>query len=260
MKVKEVIVRHSVVRSGGNDMTHSRLLIATLAFPLAVFCFSSASAQTNDRAQAVTEFEDLSGKMKALDNRLLVVSAEDKAAFADFLKQPDTGLIRLLPREKYDMKLSIRGGGAYYSFTRLTHEYGHGSDIVLEQGKFSSGFAGFNFGLFISFGDLPLEGATLENAGVNALAEYQAPSMEAEIRAQQRQTHQGIKLGEFTATSYLPAKVGTTFALRSLYYDVSDVLVAFRVVRQDQDGSVILLWKTLKKFPAPTAIRENRSQ
>src|SRR5215475_15684561 len=111
MKLKDIIVRYSVIRSGGNDMTHSRLLIATLAFPLALFCFSSASAQTNDRAQAVAEFEDLSGKMRALDNSLLVVSAEDKEAFADFLKQPDTGLIRLLPREKYDMKLSIRGGG-----------------------------------------------------------------------------------------------------------------------------------------------------
>ena len=240
-------------------MTHSRLLIATLAFPLALFCFSSASAQTNDRAQAVTEFEDLLGKMKALENRLLVVSAEDKAAFADFLKQPDTGLIRLLPREKYDMKLSIRGGGAFYSFTRLSHEYGS-ADILLEQGKFKSGFAGFDFGLFISLGDLPLEGVTLENAEVNALAEYQAPPTEAEIRAQYQQTHQGIKLGEFTAASRSPAKVGTTYALRSLEFDVSDVLVAFRVIRQDQDGSVVLLWKTLKKFPVPTAILENRSQ
>jgi hypothetical protein len=241
-------------------MTHSRLLIATLAFPLALFCFSSAYAQTNDRAQALTEFEDLLGKMRALENRLLVVSAEDKAAFADFLKQPDTGLIRLLPREKYDRKLPISGCGAYYSFTRLSHEYGRGSDIVLEQGKFSSGFAGFDLGFFISLGDLPLEGVTLENAGVNALAEYQAPPTEAEIRAQYRQTRQGIKLGEFTATSYLPANVGTTYALRSLNFDVSDALVAFRVIRQDQDGSVVLLWKTLKKFPTPTAIRENRSQ
>jgi hypothetical protein len=260
MNVKDVIVRYSVVRSGGNDMTHSRLLIATLAFPLALFCFSSASAQTNDHAQAVTEFKDLSGKMKAAENRLLAVSAEDKSAFADFLKQPDTGLTRLLPREKYDRMLSISGGGAYYSFTRLTHEYGRGSDIGLEKGKFSSGFAGFDFGFFISLGDLPLEAVTLENAGVNALAEYQAPPTEAEIRAQHRQTHQGIKLGEITAASYLPANVGTTYALRSLNFDVSDVLVAFRVIRQDQDGSMVLLWKTLKIFPTPTAIRENRSQ
>ena len=241
-------------------MAQSRLLIATLALLSALFCFSSASAQTNDRAQAVREFEDLLGKMQAVGNRLLVVSAEDKATFADFLKQPDTGLIRLLPREKYDRMLSISGGGAYYSFTRLTHEYGRGSDIGLEKGKFSSGFAGFDFGFFISLGDLPLEAVALENAGVNALAEYQAPSTEAEIRAQHRQTHQGIKLGEITATSYLPANVGTTYVLRSLNFDVSDVLVAFRVVRQDQDGSMVLLWKTLKNFPAPTAIRENRSQ
>jgi hypothetical protein len=39
--------------------------------------------------------------------------------------------------------------------------------------------------------------------------------------------------------------------LRAINYRVSDVLVAFRVIRQDADGSMILLWKMLKTFPTP---------
>ena len=38
---------------------------------------------------------------------------------------------------------------------------------------------------------------------------------------------------------------------RSISYDHSDVLVAFRVVRKDFDGSVVLLWKILKKYSKP---------
>ena len=34
-------------------------------------------------------------------------------------------------------------------------------------------------------------------------------------------------------------------------YDKSDVLVALQVVRQDEDGSLVLLWMMLKKFAAP---------
>jgi len=240
-------------------MTQSRLTIATLAISLVLFCFSTAPAQSIDRPQIEREIHSLYDQIREKEKLFLAPSKEDQEAYAKFLEQPDMGLIRLLPREKYDGKLSIRGGGAYYSFTRLTHEYGYGSDIELQQGKFSVGFAGFDFGFFIPLGDLPLEAVTLENAGVKALAEYQAPPTEAEIRAQHRQTYQGINLGEFTATSYVPAKVGATYTLRSFDFDNSDVLVAFRVVREDLDGSVVLLWKMLKKFPKPTAIRENRS-
>lgn len=54
-----------------------------------------------------------------------------------------------------------------------------------------------------------------------------------------------------------------TYILRSISYERFDVLVAFRMVRKDTDGSLILLWKKLKRIPHPvpdppasTAIRE----
>ena len=34
-------------------------------------------------------------------------------------------------------------------------------------------------------------------------------------------------------------------------YDQADVLVAFRVVDIDSDGSAVILWKLLKTYPAP---------
>ncbi len=51
--------------------------------------------------------------------------------------------------------------------------------------------------------------------------------------------------------SSLPSMTNRTYILRSISYNRFDVLVAFRVVRQDADGSVILVWKRLKEFPTP---------
>jgi hypothetical protein len=47
--------------------------------------------------------------------------------------------------------------------------------------------------------------------------------------------------------------VNHTYALRSIRYDKSDVLVVFRVVRKEKDGSLIILWKRLKESPATPA-------
>jgi hypothetical protein len=51
--------------------------------------------------------------------------------------------------------------------------------------------------------------------------------------------------------------VNNSYVLRSIDYARSDLLVAFRIVRQDSDGSVVLLWKLLKKYPTPALARAN---
>ena len=51
--------------------------------------------------------------------------------------------------------------------------------------------------------------------------------------------------------------MNTTYLLRSINYGESDVLVALRVVRKDTDGSVIIVWKLLKKYSAPELVQNN---
>jgi hypothetical protein len=38
------------------------------------------------------------------------------------------------------------------------------------------------------------------------------------------------------------------------------LLVALKVVRQDTDGSLIIAWKLLKKFPKPELARDTAAQ
>lgn len=214
-----------------------------------------ARAQTNERAKAAAEIESLRAQIREREPVLLAPSKEDQQAYAEFLAQPHTGLVRLLPREKWDGKLSMRGGGAYYSFARLAQEYGNGSDIELQQGYFSVGFAGADFGFLVNLGDTPLENVMLESESVKPLAEFQTPAQEKGAREQQRRASAGFKESEKTYVDRVEAVAGHTYVLRSVNYETSDVLVAFRVVRKDDDGSTVLLWKLLKKYPKPALER-----
>lgn len=227
------------------------LSLAPLAL-LTLALHAPARAQTTDRAQAAAEIESLREQIKARETVLLAPPRADAAAHDAFLAQPGTGLVRLLPREKWDGKLSTRGGGAYYSFTNKTHEYGYGSDIQLEQDYFSVGFAGADYGLLVNLGDVPLETLTAEAEGVSHLAGLATPSAESEARDLKRRTKRGFEEGGRTYHSRLPVGVRQTYALRSINYSQWDVLVGFRVLRQDSDGSVVLLWKFLKKYPPPS--------
>jgi hypothetical protein len=163
------------------------------------------------------------------------------------------GIVRLLPREKYDGKLSIRGGGAYYSFVRLTHEYGLGSDIGLEQNYLSVGFAGCDFGDIVSLGSISLNSVSENNPALQYLVNFKpADHNEPEIRKQQMAAR-GIVVNGFKYDDRVnELAVGQTFGLRSINFDESDVLVAFKIVRFGKDGSVILAWKKLKTFPTPS--------
>lgn len=210
------------------------------------------------------------------DKERLAPPAEDAAQFADFLSQPGTGLVRLLLRDEanFNGPLSVRGGGSFYSFANLVHEYNYGSDIGLYRGNFVTCFAGA--GLLFDLGDVPVESVITESEPVASLSSFEPPFAEAEARKLQTQLHtckfpwqldSGYRIGETVYRNNMPAVVGHTYILRSVNYHISDVLVVFRVVRKDeQSGDVILLWKLLKRFhtpqlapPPPTEARGHKS-
>ncbi len=226
---------------------------------LLLFILTNLNVFAQTRADVLKEIESLRTQIKAKEKLLLEPAAEDRTAVAEFLKQPDTGLIRLLPREKYDNsgKTMIRGGGAYYSFANLTHEYGQGSDISLEQGSLSVGFAGANYGMLAKIGKISLDDVTLETPAVQFLAEQTAPTIESEARTKQRTAQDGTTTNGVLCKERLTALTDQVYVLRSINYERSDVLVAFKIIREDPaDDSLILAWKLLKKFSTPRLDRD----
>ena len=227
----------------------------------------SSLAQVQSRADILKQIEAKRQELDALEIQFLSPSEEDQTTYAEFLRQPDTGLIRLLPREKFESEvhknnkkgMTLRGGGAYYSFSRLTHEYGFGSDISLEQDYLSTGFAGANYGILTSIGNTPLENVSLATAAAQLLAEHVPPSEEPKARIEQRKWSNGEIVDGTSYRNRLLLKVNETYLVRSIDYGTSDVLVAFRVVRVDTDESAVILWKLLKKYPKPHLARNESS-
>jgi len=226
-----------------------------ISFIVVLICSASlatvARAQSVDRAALENEIRALVGELKDTEQQFLAPSARDREKYAEFLSQPDTGLIRLLPREVFQDKLTILGGGAYYSFARLTHEYDYGSDIELQQNLFSVGFAGADFGFLTRLGKLAIEEVTLDHPAAQFLSTFAAPTAEPGARDQQMRASAGFDVNGISYKNRVPVKRKNSYLLRSIGYRVSDLLVAFRIVSQDDDGSVVIVWKILKKFPVP---------
>jgi len=240
---------------------------AIASFTLPLRQFHTVVAQTIDRTKLLEEIIALQNQIKnttdlatlttlreQLKNKealFLSPAPEDFAAFADFLKQSNTGLIRIMPRENFDGVLSIRGGGAYYSFVRQEHPYGWGSDLSLGRNNLNVGFAGANFGFLVSLGNKGIAEVALDIPGVGSLSTFTPPLDEPGARQQQQRARNGFQENGFFYIDRLPATLGTTYALRSVGYEDSDVLVAFRLFRQDTDGSLIIPWKLLKRYATP---------
>ena len=230
-------------------------------FTLALSAFS-VFAQTQSRDDLFKEIQAKRTELVSLEKKFLEPANADREANAAFLAQPNTGIIRLLPREKYDSNdsyeraLTMRGGGAFYSFALSTHEYGQGSDIMLEQGDFSGGFGGADYGMLLNLGDVPLDQVNSEHDAVRALLEYMPTSSEPDARMAQRALWEGMDLSGVIFKKRMPAKVSHTYLLRSVNFGGYDIAVALRVIRKDTDGSLILLFKVLKRFPKPDLERQ----
>lgn len=237
----------------------AKFLFATII--LSLLC-GQALAQAPSREEILKSLETKRAEVKALEDQFLSPTDQDRADYAEFLKQPETGMIRLLPRETYDngKKLSVRGGGAYYSFLRGTHEYGYGSDISLEQKYLSVGFAGADYGLLTTLGDVPLETVTLNNEQAAIAGAYKVALDLPSARVEGRRFGGGTIIDGTTFKSRVPAHLNFTYILRSINYDRTDVLVALKIIRQDNDGSLIIAWKLLSKNPKPELARNTSEQ
>jgi len=191
----------------------------------------------------------------------LAPTENDRNSFSEFLRGRHTGLIRLMPHGLYEnatylTRLNLRGGGAYYSFANLTHTYGYGDDLELNGNILSVGFAGADYGMLTNLGDLSLEDITLNDPRARFMAQYKPPTRVAAALAEEQRFKAGVTVDGALYRKGLPVQVGATYLLRSVVYGDSDVLVAFRAVRQDSDGSVIIAWKRLKKYPVPELKRK----
>jgi hypothetical protein len=189
------------------------------------------------------------------ERQLLIPEVEDGSRFAEFLKQPDTGLTKLIrdfgcdeystekPNEQICSRFTMPGGGSAFSFRVADYQQWKLADLLYD-GKSFIVFGQMSLGMVVDLGKVPLDLLTTENKGL---------------------AYKGVLYKKF-----LPVVPGDTYALRSVAFRGSvtrehngtkyneldfdkrkDIVVAFQVVRQDFNGTVTILWKILQTKQSP---------
>jgi hypothetical protein len=208
-------------------------------------------------------------ELTADERKVLTPTPEDLKANAEFLRQAGTGVFRLMrvDKEKHGKVVSadsmavagdvlLVGGGAQYSFTKKNHNADKWSDITWEDDRFLAGVGGQAVGVLVNLGDVSLANVNLESTGLEYLIRFVPAATEGAAEQQFQQLEKGVQENGFSYGLSASWKLDTSYALRSINYGRADVLVAFRVVRQDPNGSLIVLWKKLKSFTTPNLKKE----
>jgi hypothetical protein len=172
---------------------------------------------------------------------------------------------KILPRGMYEgpfnaykdeeNPLGIREGGSYFSFTTRNHSYNKIPQIGLEKGVIRVGFYGLSYGFMTALGDVPLDSVGIDTFPAKYLADYDPPYLYDEIRAEQRRSHL-FTYEKFKFHSSLKAEQERTYLVRAISFDEADKLVAFRILKIDDDGSMTIGWRSLKDFAIPRYSRD----
>lgn len=253
--------------------------IAGLVFGLVVAAaaWRIASAQdAADEAFDTPEVKELAARADALklDDELALLNRMRRSFDAKLLApaesawkgrenlrgRGDAGLARILERGPFDGIVTPRGGGAYWSFTKRSNDYGKSPQLELQRGTFSTGFYGTNFGLVVRVADGDL--GAVDAAGVPEDLRLEVEALRAKCftygPAPKPAPGQGGRGGgggggdrEWKNDVERPkAEVGGVYVVRSVLWDECDVLAAFEVVSMDAYGATIA-WRVLKTFDVP---------
>lgn len=216
------------------------------------------------RLGEVQELIHLAGAIRQeVQARLLTPPEHLKSVYAEFLRRPNSGTARILPRGKYVHVVDKREGGAYWSFVTRDNDYDREPDLELQQGKFSSGFSGNDDGWILDLGETDLEqvGASVQAAppGLEDRQREQwaflwsdsaflgAASPSAASIAYEALKKSARELGFVDG---VPAVLGHTYVLRSVRTGEHDILVVFKAVQADDTG-MSLVWQILKDWEIP---------
>lgn len=205
----------------------------------------------------------------------------DFQKFAAFLRKKNTGIFRLMPDVGCSpntkvlvvspecVKYSMPGGGSSFSFRAKTYRIPHLADLT---------FYGENLvvkgvlleAILVSLGDSPIEQVSLNTRGVGFLRSRKPSKTVDDAYEFANNLRSGFIRDGFAYGRGIIAKENITFVMRSVAYRGKwlsaaagvtynefdfdkrrDVIVAFRIIRKDRDGSVTILWKQLRNIRSP---------
>lgn len=263
------------------------------------FIFLIFSASANQQAQLILSpaerrlvylqknVEPLYRKPTLKELKAVAPRRELFVKYADFLRQPETGLTKLIDDKgcavntkvvvatESCLQYTMPGAGSSFSFRTRNYRIPRLADLTFTDQSFRASGVLLH-GIFVNLGDVPLERVDLQTAGMKYLVEFQPEPDYNRGGVLDLQLTSGVRSDGFLYRRGLYTVDGVTFALRSIAYGGKyfraagrvtynefdydrrrDVIVAFRIVDKDESGNVTILWKELQDRAAP-AIKRGR--
>lgn len=243
--------------------------------------FGRSGRESAEQRIAVEAIEKIYRKPTTEELELIAPNAEVLAKYKDFLKQKNTGLIRLVndtgcADNPYILevggncqKYTMPGAGASYSFRIKNYRIPKLADLTLKDGFFLTSGTILQ-GILVKLGDVPLSKVNLQSDGLQFLSQFKPEKDYDKLIKMSERINRGIDQRGFRYDSSSPVLENTTYALRSVAYKGKiprsvngfiydeaerdkrkDIIIAFRVIRKGEDGSITILWKRLAEKKSP---------
>ncbi|NJM52897.1 MAG: hypothetical protein HC846_05585 [Blastocatellia bacterium] len=234
---------------------------------------SNERNSNRERTRNLNFFPFKAKRTKDQDKKLRP-SPEDLSKFADFLRKPRTGIFRLMNDVGCDSNVYVIHvdnncqnaipGSSFYSFREREYTSAYLSDIRFKDGLLiTDGLLSQN--ILVRLGNVPLEDLSTASEGMKFLVDFVPEIVNTKATRQYIEIVKGIKADRYEYRKVIPATENMTYAMRIIAYrgsfyrsfrgwifdlisgdDRFDLIVGFRVVRKDEDGSVTILWKELE--------------
>lgn len=226
-------------------------------------------------------FQDLYRNSYPHELKLLLPDENQRIKYAKFLNKKNTGLIKLIPDIGCDElsakpkipalcnKFSMPGGGSAYSFRRKDYQIWKLADLLYD-GKSLFAFGEMSLGFLVNLGKLEIDQVNNNSKGADFVFSFIPKNDLSGSAEQNTQFVDGLKIGDFLYNKYLPVIVGETYLMRSIAFNGKvvregygvqyneldfdnrkDVIVVFKVVEQETDGTLTILWKLLRSQKSP---------
>lgn len=206
--------------------------------------------------------------------------------YSSVLKLPDTGLVKLVPDTgcadnskvlvvtESCLRYTMPGNGSSFSFRTESYRIPRLSDVTFTDRSFQAGGVRLH-GIFVRLGDVAVEDVTQTTLGMKFLVDFMPETDFEKGKLVDEKLTEGIEADGFLYRRGLFITEKTTFALRSVAYGGKymrstsgvtynemnfdrrrDVLVVFRIVESEPNGSVTILWRRLWDRDSPDMKRE----
>ena len=151
--------------------------------------------------RSIKRTKPLTKEEKEKIKKIISPNEEDLAKYKNFLKQPDTGMFRLLPDHDCESKNLVRVDGNCANFVSNAWSYSFRWKLYTDETWHDISFKNnalvsdsfFAQGLIVSLGDVPIENLSPTTGGVKYLFDFKPETEFAAVRKQHEQIKKGLR-------------------------------------------------------------------